>query len=157
MKKILIILATMLVGMTAMAQISDGWNYEIVKADELRGTKEHVIFTYINHEDEVFLSYESDTVNHIVISTLEGTFDHSGETVYGVLVGYYKDKKLRKKVTLNVDYHIIVDLIYCIEVEGKEATKMIKWLESGGDIRIIVPRYVNNLKIDLDVTIPHRI
>lgn len=152
MKKILTILATMLVGMTAMAQISDGWN-EIDRTDELRGrTKEHVIFTYINQEDEMYLLYGSD--NYIMIYTLEGTFDYSGETVYDVSVGYYKDKKLCKKVTLNVGYHSILDFIY---IEGKEATKMIKWLESGGDIRIIVPRYVNNLKIDLDVTIPHRI
>lgn len=152
MKKILIILATMLVGMTAMAQISDGWN-EIVRTDELRGrTKRHVTFAYL--EDEMSLLYMPDMVNYIMISTLEGTFDHSGETVYDVSVGYYKDKKLCKKVTLNVGYHSILDFIY---IEGKEATKMIKWLESGGDIRIIVPRYVNNLKIDLDVTIPHRI
>lgn len=150
MKKILIVLATMLVGMTAMAQIFDGWNYEIVKADELRGTKEHVIFTYINQEDEVFLSYESDTVKHIMICTTEGIFDYEGEKVYGVLIGYYKEGKMCEKVTLNAD-RSDGDTIHIV---GEKATKMIKWLESGGDIRIIVPRYNRS---DLDVTIPHRI
>lgn len=146
MKKVIMILAAMLVGMSASAQTN--WIEEVVEADELKGTPRYEMYIYYAEESDFAFTYGS-TMKIVLFSTLTGIFDYDDNWVMGILIGYYKDGVLVKKEKAE-GWKNDPD---CIKFMNNYGRPMIEWLESGGDVRIIAPRYN---RTDLDVTIPHR-
>lgn len=145
MKKIMAILVALLVGMTAVAQ--NGWVSSYHEPDELKGTEEYFIYLYQDAEYSAFYRSGNDV---FCIGVKNGIFDYDSDESVSVLVGFYKDNTLQEKMKVAFD---CLSTGTSMGIGFGVGQKIIDWLENGGDIRIIAPRFRRG---DMDVTIPHR-
>ena len=123
------------------------WIEKIFPADELKGNDEYTLYFYMNKKDKYSVTYRNNKKNIILIHSYEGIFDAN----YKVLVGLYKDGEMKSKISSTVDVSKDYETLF---ISGMDGLTIITWLEHGGDVRIITPRYN---KSSLDVMIPHRL
>ena len=123
------------------------WIEKIFPADELKGNDEYTLYFYMNKKDKYSVTYRNNKKNIILIHSYEGIFDANDN----VLIGLYKDGKMELKISSTVDVSKDYETLF---ISGMDGLKVITWLEHGGDIRIIAPRYN---RPSLDVMIPHRL
>lgn len=101
----------------------------------------------MNKKDKYSVTYRNNKKNIISIHSYEGIFDAN----YKVLVGLYKDGEMKLKISSTVDVSKDYETLF---ISGMDGLTIITWLEHGGDVRIIAPRYNRS---SLDVMIPHRL
>lgn len=123
------------------------WIEKIFPADELKGNDEYTLYFYMNKKDKYSVTYRNNKKNIILIHSYEGIFDAN----YKVLVGLYKDSEMKLKISSTVDVSKDYETLF---ISGMDGLTIITWLEHGGDVRIIAPRYNRS---SLDVMIPHRL
>lgn len=123
------------------------WIEKIFPADELKGNDEYTLYFYMNKKDKYSVTYRNNKKNIILIHSYEGIFDANNN----VLIGLYKDGKMELKISSTVDVSKDYETLF---ISGMDGLKVITWLEHGGDVRIIAPRYNRS---SLDVMIPHRL
>lgn len=123
------------------------WIEKIFPADELKGNDEYTLYFYMNKKDKYSVTYRNNKKNIILVHSYEGIFDAN----YKVLVGLYKNGEMKLKISSTVDVSKDYETLF---ISGMDGLTIITWLEHGGDVRIITPRYN---KSSLDVMIPHRL
>lgn len=121
------------------------WIEKIFPADELND--EYTLYFYMNKKDKYSVTYRNNKKNIILIHSYEGIFDAN----YKVLVGLYKDGEMKLKISSTIDVSKDYETLF---ISGMDGLTIITWLEHGGDVRIIAPRYNRS---SLDVMIPHRL
>lgn len=123
------------------------WIEKIFPADELKGNDEYTLYFYMNKKDKYSVTYRNNKKNIILVHSYEGIFDANDN----VLIWLYKDGEMKLKISSTVDVSKDYETLF---ISGMDGLKVITWLEHGGDVRIIAPRYNRS---SLDVMIPHRL
>lgn len=147
MKHFIATAAAALLSTAAFAQKANVWYTDEVKADALIGNGAYETYALVTDKYDGII-YRSDRDN-VIVCCNEGIFDYHNDEV-NVLVGYYRNGELVNKTTRAWRKGNSGDTIVSDEAEGL----LIKnWLEDGGDIRIIAPRYARG---HFDMNVPHR-
>lgn len=129
------------------------WIEKIKPADELKGNDEYTLYAYISRKDGYSIMYRNDDDFHLISLHLhEGIFDANYKNeIDNVLIGFYKNGEMKSKISTTVDSSKDYKGLY---IHGMDGLTIMTWLEHGGDVRIIAPRYSRS---SLDVIIPHRL
>lgn len=139
--------AAALLSTAAFAQQANVWYTDEVKADALIGNAAYRTFSLVTEKYDGII-YRSDYDN-VIVGCHEGIFDYHDNKV-DVLVGYYRNGELVDKATGAWQKGGSGDMMISDEAVG---LKIKRWLESGGDVRIIAPRFGKEY---LDMNVPHR-
>lgn len=130
------------------------WIEKVVPADELKGNDEYTLYFYMNRKDEYSVMYRGNDEKYRLISvhSYEGIFDANYKNeINNVLVGFYRDGEMKSKISLTASTSKDYEALF---IHGMDGSAVISWLEHGGDVRIIAPRYNRS---SLDIMIPHRL
>lgn len=148
MKKFIMILSALCIGMSAMAQ---GWEEEVeIKADELLGTPDCVVSIYTSADmRSIYAHYSS--IDMIRVASVGKDFnvdyDVNGGWYITAIIGFYENDTLIRKQNVELGTDIDADMG---EMRGRTAREVREWLESGKDIRIVAD-YANGERFDLRV------
>lgn len=159
MKRFFIIFVIVIMSVSsAFSQTYSGlepkWIEKIVPADELKGNDEYTLYFYMNRKDEYGVMYRGNDEKYrlILVHSYEGIFDANYKNeIDNVLIGFYRDGEMKSKISLTVSTSKDYETLF---IHGMDGLTVITWLEHGGDVRIIAPRYSRS---SLDVMIPHRL
>lgn len=149
MKKAIMILSALFIGMSAMAQ---GWDSYTLPKDEMKGrmTEQSVLRYY---DTELLLCLYTDD-KAIGVSVFNGIYDYYssyGDKQVDIEVGFYdKDNNYCSKKELTFAVGSTGDAAVLVR-QPQVTEAIIYWLVHEGSIRLLIPRYND---IELDVTIP---
>lgn len=148
MKHFIATAAAALLSIAASGQKANVWHTSKVQADALIGNGAYETYALVTEKNDGII-YRSDR-DEVIVLIKKGIFDYDMEGEVAVLVGYYRNGELLNKTTRAWRKGQGGDTIISDAVEGL----LIKnWLEGGGDIRIVAPRYARE---NLDMKVPHR-
>lgn len=146
MKKLIMILSALFIGMSAMAQ---GWKEVEIKADELLGTPDCVVSVYTSDDmRSIYAHYSS--VDMIRVASIGKDFDvdyADGGWYISAIIGFYENGVLVRKQSVELGTDIDADMG---EMRGGTAREVRAWLESGKDLRIVAD-YANGERFDLRI------
>lgn len=147
MKKFIMILSALLVGMSAMAQ---EWKEVEIKADELLGTPDCVVSVYTSVDmRSIYAHYSSVDMIRVasVGKDFDVDYDVDGGWYFSAIIGFYENGVLVRKQSIELGTDIDADMG---EMRGRTAREVREWLESGKDLRIVAD-YANGERFDFRI------